>query len=61
MKITIMVQCTKTGDTEQVRTTEIVNIERDAADLVTIYGTEQDELLYYLIVDQELIDQLKKV
>lgn len=41
--------------------TEVANVERDSDDLVTVYGTESNGQLYYLVIDQELIDKLKSI
>lgn len=42
-------------------TTKVDNIERDSDGFVTIYGTERNGQLYYIVLDQEVIDKLKTI
>ena len=37
------------------------HVERDGEDFVTVYGTETDGQLYYLVLNQALIDTLKTI
>lgn len=46
-------------DLEEV--TEVQNIERDSEQYVTIYGTERDGHLFYIVLDQEVINRLKTI
>lgn len=39
----------------------VTHVERDGDDFVTVYGTETNGRLYYLVLNQELIDTLKTI
>ncbi len=47
-------------DVDLDHTTEILNIERDSPELVTMYGKEENGELYYFVLDQELIDMITR-
>ncbi len=51
----------KEMDVDLTHSTEVANVERDDHGHVTIYGTERGGQLYYLVLDQELIDKLKTI
>ncbi len=38
--------------------TVVSNVERDSEQFVTIYGTERNGQLYYIVLDQEVLDKL---
>ena len=52
---------TKEMDTDISHVTKVANVERDSSEYVTVYGTEADGQLYYIVLDQELIDKLKTI
>lgn len=39
----------------------VQNIDRDSPDQITIYGTEADGTLYYIVLSQQLIDRIKEI
>ena len=51
----------KDMDVDLDHKTDVDNVERDSPDYVTVYGTEKDGQLYYIVLDQELIDRLKTI
>ena len=48
-------------DVDIDHTTVVANIERDSKEFVTIYGTEENGELYYIVLDQDVINRLKEV
>ncbi len=49
-------------DVDLKHLTEVANIDRDSEEFVTIYGTETDSgELFYIVINQALIDRLKKI
>ncbi len=46
-------------DLEQV--TVVANIERDSDEFITIYGTEENGQLYYIVLDQEVVDKISTI
>lgn len=40
---------------------KVAHVERDDDNYVTVYGTETDGKLWYLVLNQELIDTLKRI
>lgn len=49
-------------DVDLKHLTEVANIERDSEEWVTIYGTETDSgELFYIVINQALVDELKKI
>ena len=51
----------KEMDVDWSRNEEVTYVERDSQDYVTVYGTERSGQLYYLVLNQELIDTLKTI
>ena len=41
--------------------TTVQNIERDSEEFVTIYGTEENGQLYYIVLDQEVVDKIRTI
>ncbi len=48
-------------DVDRVVTTKVDLVERDNEQFVTLYGTERDGQLYYIVLDQKVIDKLKTI
>lgn len=51
----------KEMDVDIRHVTDVANVERDSPEYVTVYGIERSGQLYYLVLDQELIDKLKTI
>ena len=51
----------KEMDVDLEHRTTVSNVERDSDEFVTIYGTEQNGQLYYIVLDQATIDLIKAV
>ncbi len=51
----------KEMDVDLVHETVVDNVERDNERYVTLYGTEQNGQLYYIVLDQEVINKLKTI
>ena len=41
--------------------TEVLNVDRDSPDCITLYGTEKNGKLWYIVMNQALVDQIKEV
>ncbi len=62
MKMTILRAVrSKEMDVDLNETTEVSNVERDDEQFVTIYGTEKDGQLYYIVLDQQVVDKISTV
>ena len=51
----------KEMDVDLEHRTTVSNVERDSDEFVTIYGTEQNGQLYYIVLDQATVDLIKQV
>lgn len=62
MKMTVLRAVrSKEMDVDLNETTEVANVERDDEQFVTIYGTEKDGRLYYIVLDQEVVDKIRTI
>ena len=48
-------------DVDLKHRTVVTNIERDSDQFITIYGTEQEGQLFYIVLDQEVVDKIKTI
>ena len=51
----------KEMDVDLEHRTTVSNVERDSDQFVTVYGTEQDGQLFYIVLDQEVVDKIRSV
>ncbi len=49
----------KEMDVDLEHITTVSNVERDSEQFVTIYGTERNGQLYYIVLDQEVVDKIR--
>jgi len=62
MKMTILRAVrSKEMDVDLNKTTEVSNVERDDEQFVTIYGTEEDGQLYYIVLDRQVVDKIRTI
>ena len=62
MKMTVLRAVrSKEMDVDIDHCTYVQVVERDSDQFVTIYGTEKNGQLYYIVLDQEVIERIKTV
>ena len=62
MKMSILRAVRAKGlDVDVVHNTVVANVERDSDEFVTIYGTERKGQLYYIVLDQDVVDRIRSV
>lgn len=62
MKMTILRAVrSKEMDVDLEQCTTVSNVERDSNQFVTIYGTEENGQLYYIVLDQDVVDKIRAV
>lgn len=60
MQMTILKFHKDTEETDELLT-PVVNIERDSEQFVTLYGEEGEDGLPYIVLDQDVLDELRKL
>jgi len=60
MKLVFHTFDTKTEQTDTVEF-DVVNIERDSPEYITLYGEELQEKVPYVVLDQELLESLRRL
>ncbi|KKN04030.1 hypothetical protein LCGC14_1101620 [marine sediment metagenome] len=62
MKMTVLRAVrSKEMDVDISHCTEVSNVERDDEQFVTIYGTEENGQLYYIVLDQAVVDKIRTI
>ncbi len=62
MKMTILRAVrSKEMDVDLEHCTTVQNIDRDSEEFITIYGTEENGQLYYIVLDQEVVNRISNI
>jgi len=60
MKLSCLTFHKDTTETDELHL-EIVNVERDSEAFITLYADELNGKVHYFVMDQELLEHLKKL